>query len=154
MVPTPVERTPLSDRNVETWKLVIDAFNERGIEGALEYFAEDIEVYDPDLPDGTRIRGHDAVRATIGEMLSGFDSFQVRNFEFHPVGDRVVGLFHTVGQGEGRLGDIEMEVRDAHTMTFRDGKVVYWRLYLDRKEALADAGLDPALAEVAGRGRR
>jgi hypothetical protein len=31
-------------------------------------------------------------------------------------------------------------------MTFRDGKIVYWRLYLDRGEALSDAGLDPALA--------
>ena len=142
----------MSDPNVEIWKRVIRAFNERGIEGALQYFAEDIEVYDPDLPAGTRIRGHDAVRTTIGEMLSGFDSMQVRDFEFHPAGDRVVGLIHTVGQGEGRLGDVEMEVRSAHTMTFRDGKVVYWRLYLDRKEALADAGLDPALAKTAGRG--
>ncbi len=48
---------------------------------------------------------------------------------------------HTYLRGTG--GDPEVEVRDAHTMTFRDGKVVYWRLYMDRNEALSDAGLDP-----------
>jgi ketosteroid isomerase-like protein len=34
-------------------------------------------------------------------------------------------------------------MRDAHTVTFRDGKIIYWHLYLDPDEALADAGLDP-----------
>lgn len=141
----------MSETNVEIWKKVILAFNERGIDGALDYFAKDIEFYDPDLPDGVRIRGHEAVRNMIGELQSGFDTMQVRDFDFHSAGDRVVGLLHTIGQGAGRHGGLEMEIRDAHTMTFRDGKIVYWRLYLDRKEALADAGLDPALAESAGR---
>jgi hypothetical protein len=35
-------------------------------------------------------------------------------------------------------------------MTFRDGKVVHWRVYLDQAEALSEAGLDPGLA-TAGR---
>jgi hypothetical protein len=36
-------------------------------------------------------------------------------------------------------------------MTFQDGKITYWRLYLDRTEALTDAGLDPELARPASR---
>ena len=36
-------------------------------------------------------------------------------------------------------------------MTFRDGKIVCWRLYLDRAESLGDAGLDPDLARLASR---
>jgi ketosteroid isomerase-like protein len=68
----------------------------------------------------------------------------VRDWELLPAGDRVVALTRTYARGEG--GIPEVEVRDAHTMTFRDGKIVYWRLYLDRGEALSDAGLDPALA--------
>ena len=70
------------------------------------------------------------------------------DYELHAAGDRVVGLIHTyAGQP---AGDVEVEIRDAHTMTFRDGKVVYWRLYLDQDEALSDAGLDPSLASGAG----
>jgi hypothetical protein len=30
-------------------------------------------------------------------------------------------------------------------LTFHDGKVTYWRVYLDQREALKDAGLDPEL---------
>jgi ketosteroid isomerase-like protein len=51
----------------------------------------------------------------------------------------VLAILNTFGHGES--ADIEVEMRDAHTVTFRDGKIVYWRLYLDPDEALADAGL-------------
>ena len=36
-------------------------------------------------------------------------------------------------------------------MTFRQGKITYWRLYIDRTEALTDAGLYPELARPASR---
>jgi limonene-1,2-epoxide hydrolase len=132
----------LTDTNVETFRRVIEAFNAEGLDGAMRYFDEEIEVYDPDLPGNGTIRGHEEVRRTIGQMVDSFDQMTVRDFEFVPAGDRVVGLIHTTGRGEGRRGQMEVQIRDAHTMTFRDGKVVYWRLYLDRAEALADAGLN------------
>ena len=56
----------------------------------------------------------------------------------------MVALLHTRAKGE--QVDLEVEQRDAHTVTFRDGKIAYWRVYLDQGEALADAGLDPELA--------
>jgi hypothetical protein len=37
---------------------------------------------------------------------------------------------------------------DAHTLTFREGKLVYWRAYLDPNEALSDAGLDRRVGEA------
>jgi ketosteroid isomerase-like protein len=76
--------------------------------------------------------------------LSGAEQTLVRRFDVIPAGDRVVALTHIYTRGEG--GNPEVEVRDAHMLTFRDGKIVYWRLYLDRDEALSDAGLDPAEA--------
>jgi ketosteroid isomerase-like protein len=60
-----------------------------------------------------------------------------------------VALLHTRGTGE--RDDLVVETRDAHTITFRDGKVAYWRLYLDQAEALSDAGLDPELASAGSR---
>ena len=108
----------------------------------LEYYDEDVEVYDPDLPDGGTYRGRDGVRTVLEQLLSGFDEMTILDWELVPAGDRVVGLLHTHGRG-GRRAGLEIELRDAHTLTFRDGKVVYWRLYLDRTEALTDAGLDP-----------
>ena len=69
----------------------------------------------------------------------------IRDWELVPAGDRVIGLLHTHWRGAERP-DVDIELRDAHTLTFRDGKVVYWRVYLDQREALRDAGLDPELA--------
>src|SRR5262249_39402758 len=132
--------------NVQIFQRVIEAFNRDGVEGVLPYYTDDVEVYDPDLPPGA-YRGPDAVSRVIEMLMSGFSDVEIRNFRLLPAGDRVVALLHTRGKGE-RI-DLEVETRDAHMITFRDGKIAYWRLYLDQAEALSDAGLDPALA-VAG----
>ncbi len=136
----------MTESNIEIWKRVIAAFNEEGLDAALEFFAEDAELFDPDLPSGP-LRGHAQIREVIGQMLSGFESMRVADVEFIPVDDRVVGLFHIRGHGKGSLGEMQVEVRDAHVMTFEDGRIVHWRLYLNQDEALADAGLPPRSAE-------
>jgi len=136
----------MTETNSEIFDRVIDAFNRRGLEAAVEYFDDDVEVYDPDLPEGMRILGRQAVLDTFGQILAAFETMKVADYESISVGDRVIGLIHIAGYGEGRRGGMGFEQRDAHVMTFKDGKIVYWRLYLDQAEALADAGLDPGLA--------
>jgi ketosteroid isomerase-like protein len=129
--------------NIEIFQAVIEAFNRDGADGVLPYYTDDAEVYDPDLPPGT-YRGREAVSRVIEMLVSGFDDVEIKDFRLLPAGDRVVALLHTRAKGE-RV-DLEVETRDAHLITFRDGKITYWRLYLDQVEALTDAGLDPELA--------
>jgi limonene-1,2-epoxide hydrolase len=133
--------------NVEIARRLMQAFNDEGIEGVLPYYADDCEVYDPDLPGNRTFRGKEGLRSVLDLMLTGSEQTEIRDYELLPAGDRVVALNRTYFRGEG--GVPEVEVRDAHTLTFRDGKVVYWRLYIDRTEALTDAGLDPDLAHPA-----
>ncbi|MGH2922963.1 MAG: nuclear transport factor 2 family protein [Solirubrobacterales bacterium] len=135
-----------SSANVETYRRIIQAWNDEGVEGVLPYYDEDIEIYDPDLPGDGVYRGRDAVRGVLETISSGFARMEIRDWELIPVGDRVVGLLHTRGEDPGRAG-LDVEIREAHTLTFRDGKAVYWRAYLDRRDALAEAGLDPALLD-------
>jgi ketosteroid isomerase-like protein len=132
--------------NVEIFEQLLEAFNRDGVAGVLPYYADDAEVYDPDLPPGT-YRGREAISRVIEQLMSGFRQVEIRDFRLLPAGDRVVALLHTHGRGE--RDDLEVELRDAHTVTFRDGKITYWRLYLDPAEALSDAGLDPELARTA-----
>jgi ketosteroid isomerase-like protein len=134
-----------TESNVETYQRLIEAFNRDGLEGALPFFTDDAEVYDPDLPEGS-YRGREAIRRVIEQLMSGFENVEVRGYKLLPAGDRVVALLHT--RSRAPSGALTVEQRDAHTITFRDGKVVYWRLYLDQGEALSDAGLDPELASV------
>jgi len=135
----------LLSTNSEIYEQLLEDFNREGVQGVLPYLADDIEVYDPDLPERT-YRGRAAVLQVLAELFKGTERMTVRDYELLPAGDRVVALTHLYVRGEG--GDPEVEFRGAHTMTFRDGKVTYWRIYLDRSEALADAGLDPALAQA------
>jgi ketosteroid isomerase-like protein len=135
------------ESNVEIAGRLMEAFNEEGIEGVLPFYADNCEVYDPDLPTDRTYRGKEALRSLLDLMLTGSEQTVIRDYELLPAGDRVVALIRTYFRGVG--GGPEVEVRDAHTMTFRDGKVVYWRLYIDRIEALTDAGLDPKLAHPA-----
>jgi limonene-1,2-epoxide hydrolase len=133
--------------NVEIARRLLEAFNDDGIEGVLPYYDDDCEVYDPDLPGDRTYRGKEALRSLLDLMLMGAEQTEIRDYELLSAGDRVVALIRTYFRGDG--GGPEVEVRDAHTMTFRDGKIVYWRLYIDRAEALTDAGLDPELARPA-----
>jgi uncharacterized protein len=134
--------------NAELYAKWLRIFNRGGVEAILPYYAEDAELFDPDLPGGGTYRGREGIRKFLEQVLEGFEAVEVRDWELHPAGnDRVVGLLHTYMRGRD---GIEVEIRDAHTVTFRDGKIIRWRLYLDQSEALADAGLDPALATAAG----
>jgi ketosteroid isomerase-like protein len=132
--------------NVEITRRLFNAFNEEGVEGVLPYYDDDCEVYDPDVPADRAYKGKEGLRRFLDLLLMGSEQTEIRDYELLPVGDRVVALMRTYFRGNG--GGPEVEVRDAHTMTFRDGKIVYWRLYIDRTEALTDAGLDPDLATV------
>ncbi|MFI5026398.1 MAG: nuclear transport factor 2 family protein [Solirubrobacterales bacterium] len=129
--------------NVEIYERILETFNREGVDGVMPYFTDDVEVYDPDLPEGA-YRGPEAARHVVELLTSGFDDVEIKDFRLLSAGDRVVALLHTRAKGE-RV-DLEVETRDAHTITFRDGKIAYWRLYLDQAEALTDAGLDPELA--------
>jgi ketosteroid isomerase-like protein len=131
--------------NLETYQRILETFNREGIDGVMPFFTEDVEVYDPDLPEGT-YRGPQAARRVAEQLMSGFEDVEIRDFRLLPAGDRVVALLHTRARGE--RDDLTVEQRDAHTITFRDGKIAYWRLYLDQGEALSDAGLDPELASA------
>lgn len=134
-----------SRTNAEIFERLLEDFNSKGIEGALPYFADDIEVFDPDLPERS-YRGREGLMVLVRQFVDGIEKTQVRDWELLPAGDRVVALTTVYYRGPG--GSPEVEVRSAHTMTFRDGKIVHWRLYLDRAEALSDAGLDPSLARA------
>ena len=129
--------------NVELYQRILETFNREGVVGVMPYFADDVEVYDPDMPGGPH-RGPEAVKRVAEQMMSGFEDVEILDFRLLSAGDRVVALLHTRGKGE-RV-DLEVETRDAHTVTFRDGKIAYWRVYLDQAEALTDVGLDPELA--------
>jgi ketosteroid isomerase-like protein len=58
---------------------------------------------------------------------------------FFDLGDRL--LVFTVVRGRGRRSGVEAELAAAHLARVREGLVVDYRAYIDRKDALSDLGL-------------
>lgn len=127
--------------NTERMRRIIQDFNDGGVERVIPYCDEEIECYDPDRPAGGVYAGHDGVRRFLSELVEGLEAVQARAEDLVSAGDRVVGLIHAWGRGPDGM---EIEIRDAHAFTFRDGLVTYWRSYTNREEALGDVGLAPA----------
>lgn len=87
------------------------------------------------VPDATVTRGTDAVRAYFREFLRTFDEYGYEWEEMIEVGDEVITVMRSWGKGKG--SGVTVESRVAQVWTFRDGRVVRYRDFLDKAAALA-----------------
>ena len=130
----------MSEEIVELARRGYEAFARRDLDSALEMMDPEIEAHDPpEVPDAAIHRGRDAVRRDWEQTLELFDDFSVDLERYFDAGDEVLLYVHY--RGRGRESSAEVEARMAHVWTFRDGKVIRLRQYLDRAEALVAVGL-------------
>jgi ketosteroid isomerase-like protein len=142
----------MSRENVEIVSAAFDAF----LAGKAEFDAEGLLTklpsephWDPDiewdapegvLPDiGGVHRGTEAVRGFWREWLA---AWEIVKFEYELVdaGDRVVALIDQ--RMRGRSTGIEVPLGQyAHVLTFRDGLIVHWKVYMSQSDALKAVGL-------------
>ena len=133
----------MSQENVETFKLVIEANNRRDYEAVLEECDPEIEwhaIFGMMFGgEATVVRGHEAVLEHFRELDEGFAVRNVQCSEFRDLGERVVALGHV--RAEGRESRVALDSPWAGVADFRGGKVCGFRDYLDHDEALEAAGL-------------
>jgi ketosteroid isomerase-like protein len=130
----------MSAENVEILRRAIDAFNRRDLEAATRYADPEIEVdwsQSRGLEAGV-YRGAEAVRDFWSNYFDIFDRIAVTPEEFIDLGDRMVVPTRT--RLHGREG-IEVQTRSAFVVTLRHGRIVEWRLYQEKAEALEAVGL-------------
>jgi len=129
----------MSQENIETIRRCDEAIS-RG----------DTDVYllgiDPDvvfIPRRAAVEGayygHDGMRNHIAENADSYELFEVRNTEFHDLGDRILAL-GTV-RVRGKESGVEVTHPTAFLVTFRDGKIISFQDFGERDEALEAAGL-------------
>jgi hypothetical protein len=143
----------MSQENVEAVRKML----EDGIAGMGEFDADglltkmpDEELFDPQIewdasevpvPDISGVyRGIEAVRHYWREW---FAAWQILHYDYRLVdaGDRVVAMFDHQRM-RGRSTGIEVPVPTyATVMTFGDGRLVHWKLYMSQSEALEAVGL-------------
>lgn len=126
--------------NIEKVRELYECFTSRDFSpGGL--IAEDFELHDPDLPGGGVFRGPEGLREYLSAYEEAWREYAVDVERHWEIGDHVLVFLHQTGVG--RESAIEFDQRDAHVWTFRDGRAVRWRTYLDRAEAMRSVGLEP-----------
>jgi uncharacterized protein len=132
----------MSQENVETLRRGFEAFNRGDIDRVLDVVGPDAEWAPGILPlmGGKVIRGEDALRRFFTqELWEAFDEFRAEPLSFEDLGDSVLAPTRYIAHGE-RSG-LEIEQTFFSVYTFRDGKIVWFRDFETRSEALKAAGL-------------
>ncbi|MCD6016546.1 MAG: hypothetical protein K0R88_2630 [Solirubrobacterales bacterium] len=131
----------MSQENVEVARKILDAGNRRDPEAMLPYADPEIELQSPIVSgaEGNTYRGHQGVRDWIAESDAVFEELRFESEQFRDLGDDVliIGRLHA----RGRESELEIESPTAWLTTFRNGRVVSGRGYLNIQEALEAAGL-------------
>ena len=111
-------------------------------EVAVALFASDAIYEDSVLPDhvGESYRGLDAFVRSGETWLEPFEWLLLELEEIIDADDRVVSLHHA--RAKMRHTEMEFESPAAYVFTFRDGKVVHQRAFIDHAEALRAVGLE------------
>jgi ketosteroid isomerase-like protein len=133
----------MSRENVEAFKRAAEAINRRDIEALLAEVDSEVEWYPVMLASvagGAAVyRGHEGVRAWIGDVDETFGETYSEFPEIRDLGDRVVAIGRL--RVRGKESGVEVESPIIYVADFRNGKAFHVRTYLDREEALAAAGL-------------
>jgi ketosteroid isomerase-like protein len=131
----------MSRENVEVVRRVFDAYNKRDLDAALRDTDPDVEM---DFsrsrgPDAGIYRGYEGIRRFLRMFDDVFDNVIVTPEDFIERGNHII--IPNIGRGRGRAG-IPVEARSVWAVTLRNGRIVRWRLYQERKEALEAVGLE------------
>jgi ketosteroid isomerase-like protein len=105
-------------------------------------------LYDPDvvvdlsrsgIPDLGIYHRHEGLRAAWARWRGVWDDYSFEVEELTEIGDRVLSLtrIHARSKGQG----VGTEVSAGEVLTVRGGRIVHFVNFLDREDALREAGL-------------
>jgi uncharacterized protein len=130
----------MSQENVEVVRRVIEAWNRRDLDVALQDLHPDAEV---DWSESLGVqrgvyRGIGEIRRFWEEWLDLFEEIDVRPEAFIDAGEHVVVPNRTYMRGRD---GIEVDAGSTSVWSLRDGKIVWHRLYQEKEAALEAVGL-------------
>jgi ketosteroid isomerase-like protein len=132
----------MSQENVEIVRKAWQAYNDAGIDGYLDYIADDCVSEDvPELPDGAIYQGREGGRERERHFRETWGDWDWEPVEFIDAGDGVVVVVMTM-RAHGRGSGTPVEVHGAFVYEVRGGKIVSDRAFTSRSQALEAAGLE------------
>jgi ketosteroid isomerase-like protein len=118
-----------------------DAFGREDWDAFFAFYDADVEIdlSRSGIPDGGIHHGHDGVREGWTRWRGAWEDYALEVEEMTELGDRVLCLTRIRARSKGH--GLATEVRAGEVYTVRDGLIVHFVNFLDRDDALREAGL-------------
>jgi ketosteroid isomerase-like protein len=129
----------MSEDNVEMLRSVYESLNRGDWEGVFRNAHPDLEITTQRGPAAGTYRGHEAVREQVEELSGPFEAWKMEPEKFFEGEADVVVFVKLRSWPKG--SSVEMEVRNGHLWTIRDGSIRSLKTFAVREEALEAAGL-------------
>ena len=131
----------MSQENLESLQRLAEAFGRRDLDGAMEHFADDVEVRPAvvGIDVGTLYKGRDDLRGFWDQISEAWEAQTVELKEMiEAPGERVVAVEQWHVRGRDGI-ELDFELIDAYA--FRDGLIIRIDGFRDRAAALQAVGL-------------
>ncbi len=128
--------------NAEVVREFLEAFNRKDYAACLEAIDPSVEWHPPpDLPAAAVASGREALIESFQDWLGAWDDYRSIPEEIiEGTGDTVVVC--TLESGRGKDSGLEVHSRRiTGVYELREGRIVFFKAYLDRAKALEAAGL-------------
>ena len=135
----------MSRENVDLHRWIVEAYNRRDYEGLAAKLAPDVEwvpalIGRADNRPEDEFRGIEGYWRWVAETREVMDEYTIEPDQYRDAGDGRVLMLGQI-RGRGRASGAEVRAPLGQVMTFREGRVVSYRGYLDLAEALEAVGL-------------
>jgi ketosteroid isomerase-like protein len=129
----------MSQENVDLFLEGADAIRRGDVETVLDGVSEDVVWIAARSAVEGAYHGHEGMRKFFADNNENFEVFEPRFEEVRDLGDRVLGIgrFRIRARGSG----VETDFPVAGIATYREGKLVRWEDFRERRLALGCAGL-------------
>jgi len=129
----------MSQENVDAFLAGAQALERGDVEAALEIVDDEVVWLAARSAVEGAYHGHDGIRRFMADNAENFERFEPDFRDVRDLGDRVlaIGTIHVRGRGSG----VEADIPAAGIATFKEGRMVRWEDFRERRVALEAAGL-------------
>jgi ketosteroid isomerase-like protein len=130
----------MSQEDVETVRRATDAFNRGDVDALGALLTPDAEIVPLRAAmEETTYQGPQAAAAFLSDSHESWESLHLEESEIRDLGECVLAF--GVLRARGRSSGVDVEVRLAWAVRFRDGLITSIRTYTDPAEAIEAAGV-------------
>jgi ketosteroid isomerase-like protein len=131
----------MSGENVELHRCAIEAFNAHDVEAFIVLCDQSVEANSVFAAIGGGVyHGHDGLRRFFRDAEDAWgDEIRGEAEAFFDLGEDTLAFY--VLHGRGRQSGAEVAMPLAQVVRWRDGLVVYFKVYAHRQHALSDLGV-------------